>query len=199
MYRILDANQEVRERRHQRRHPVYRKPELLATGPILVWTWEYHQAEGALEVATSFDRLLRDLATPSAARVVRVDAGPIANRRLSPTRRIGESCDRHRIDRGQLILHADRGSSLKSKAVELLLSEVGATQSHSRPQRVRRQPGRGSPVQKPEIPPRLPRTIRFHPGRQGLLSVAFSDWCNHIHYRFGPELAHCGDGPLRSN
>ena len=33
MYRILDANQEVRERRNQRRHPVYQKPELLATGP----------------------------------------------------------------------------------------------------------------------------------------------------------------------
>ena len=46
MYRILDANQEVRERRHQRRHPVYRKPELLATGPNQVWTWDITRLKG---------------------------------------------------------------------------------------------------------------------------------------------------------
>ena len=46
LYRILDANQEVRERRHQRRHPVYRKPELLATGPNQVWTWDITRLKG---------------------------------------------------------------------------------------------------------------------------------------------------------
>ena len=40
MYRILDANHEVRERRNQRRHPVYQKPELLARGPNQVWSWD---------------------------------------------------------------------------------------------------------------------------------------------------------------
>ena len=46
---------------------------------------------------------------------------------------IRESCDKQRIDRDQLILHADRGSSMKSKAVALLLSDLGVTKSHSRP------------------------------------------------------------------
>ena len=46
MYRILDANQEVRERRNQRRHPVYQKPELLATGPNEVWTWDITKLKG---------------------------------------------------------------------------------------------------------------------------------------------------------
>ena len=50
MYRILDANQEVRERRNQRRHPVYQKPELLATGPNEVLDMGYNEVEGPTEV-----------------------------------------------------------------------------------------------------------------------------------------------------
>ena len=50
MYRILDANQEVRERRNQRRHPVYQKPELLATGPNEVWTWDITKLKGPRKV-----------------------------------------------------------------------------------------------------------------------------------------------------
>ena len=46
MYRILDANQEVRERRNQRRHPVYQKPELLARGPNQVWSWDITKLKG---------------------------------------------------------------------------------------------------------------------------------------------------------
>ena len=40
MYRILDENQEVRERRNQLRHPTYAKPELLATQPNQLWSWD---------------------------------------------------------------------------------------------------------------------------------------------------------------
>ncbi len=40
MYRILRANKEVRERRDQLRHPEYKKPELLATAPNQVWSWD---------------------------------------------------------------------------------------------------------------------------------------------------------------
>jgi len=40
MYRILDENQEVRERRNQLRHPQYARPELLATQPNQLWSWD---------------------------------------------------------------------------------------------------------------------------------------------------------------
>ena len=40
MYRILAANQPVRERRNQRDHPQYTKPELVATGPNQTWSWD---------------------------------------------------------------------------------------------------------------------------------------------------------------
>ena len=46
MYRILDANEEVRERRNQRRHPAYTRPELLATGPNQVWSWDITKLKG---------------------------------------------------------------------------------------------------------------------------------------------------------
>ena len=46
MYRILDANEEVRERRNQRRHPAYTRPELLATGPNQVWSWDSTKLKG---------------------------------------------------------------------------------------------------------------------------------------------------------
>ncbi len=40
MYRILDGNREVRERRNQLRHPVYAAPQLLATAPNQLWSWD---------------------------------------------------------------------------------------------------------------------------------------------------------------
>ena len=46
LYRILDAHDEVRERRDQLRHPVYTKPELLAEGPDQVWSWDITKLAG---------------------------------------------------------------------------------------------------------------------------------------------------------
>ena len=47
MYRILEKHQEVKERRNQRKHPTYTKPELLATGPNEVWSWDITKLRGA--------------------------------------------------------------------------------------------------------------------------------------------------------
>jgi transposase InsO family protein len=46
MYRILESNEEVRERRNQRRHPPHKKPELVATAPNQVWTWDITKLRG---------------------------------------------------------------------------------------------------------------------------------------------------------
>ena len=40
MYRVLDGNREVRERRAQLRHPAYAAPQLLASRPNEVWSWD---------------------------------------------------------------------------------------------------------------------------------------------------------------
>ena len=46
MYRILDHNGEIRERRRQLRHPVYQKPQLLAERPNEVWSWDITKLMG---------------------------------------------------------------------------------------------------------------------------------------------------------
>jgi transposase InsO family protein len=51
MYRILAKNQEVRERRNQKRHPVYTKPELVATAPNQVWTWDITNTSASLSTS----------------------------------------------------------------------------------------------------------------------------------------------------
>jgi putative transposase len=49
MYRVLEEHQEVRERRNQLRHPVYSKPELLATGPNQLWSWDITKLKGPVK------------------------------------------------------------------------------------------------------------------------------------------------------
>src|SRR3972149_5571820 len=48
MYRLLDAAQEVRERRDQARHPVYARPELVATAPNQIWSWDITKLKGPI-------------------------------------------------------------------------------------------------------------------------------------------------------
>ncbi len=129
MYRILDANQEVRERRNQRRHPVYQKPELLATGPNEVWTWDITKLKGPRKWTYFYLYVILDIFSRQAVgwMVADCESSGLAKKLIR------ESCDKHRIEQDQLTLHADRGSSMKSKAVALLLSDLGVTQSHSRP------------------------------------------------------------------
>ncbi len=197
MYRILDANQEVRERRHQRRHPVYRKPELLATSPNQVWTWDITRLKGPRKWTSFSLYVILDIFSRQVVgwMVADCESATLAKKL------IGESFDRQRIDRGQLILHADRGSSMKSKAVALLLSDLGVTQSHSRPQ-----VSDDNPFSEAQF-----KTLKYRPDfpeRFGSIQDAkafcrgFFHWYNHVHYHSGlswltPAMVHYGQtGPV---
>ena len=78
MYRVLNENKAVRERRNQLRHPNYKKPELLASGPNQVWSWDITK----LLTAAKMDLLLpvRDFGHLQPLRD-RLDAGPLRERR----------------------------------------------------------------------------------------------------------------------
>ena len=170
-----------------------RKPELLATGPNQVWTWDITRLKGPRKWTSFSLYVILDIFSRQVVgwMVADCESATLAKKL------IGESCDRQRIDRGQLILHADRGSSMKSKAVALLLSDLGVTQSHSRPQVSDDNPFSEAQFKTLKYRP-TSRTIRFHPGRQGLLSGLFP-LVQPCPLPFGPELAHSGDGPLRSD
>jgi len=129
MYRILAEEGEVRERRNVLRHPQYAKPELLATGPNQLWSWDITKLKGPVKWTYFYLYVILDVFS-------RYVVGWMVATRESATlakKLISESCAKQGIERRQLILHADRGPSMKSKAVALLLADLGVTKTHSRP------------------------------------------------------------------
>jgi putative transposase len=129
MYRILEENHEVRERRDQLRHPQYPAPELLATAPNQIWSWDITKLLGPAKWTYFYLYVILDIFSRY------VVGWMIAHQESAALARklIEQSCQRQGITPGQLTLHADRGSSMKSKAVALLLSDLGVTKTHSRP------------------------------------------------------------------
>jgi len=129
IYRILEAEQELRERRNQCRRPVYTKPELLATGPNQVWSWDITRLKGPAKWTYFYLYVILDIFS-------RYVVGWMVARRESATlakRLVTESLNKQGIVAEQLTLHADRGSSMTAKSLALLLAELGVTKTHSRP------------------------------------------------------------------
>jgi len=129
MYRVLDANREVRERRDQLRHPSYQKPELLATAPNQVWSWDITKLLGPTKWTYFYLYVILDIFSRYVVGWMLADA---ESTQLAK-RLIDEAYAKQRIVPGQLTIHADRGSSMKSHGVALLLSSLGVTKTHSRP------------------------------------------------------------------
>jgi putative transposase len=129
MYRILATAQEVRERRDQLRHPAYAAPELLATRPNEVWCWDITKLLGPVKWTYYYLYVILDVFSRFVVgwMVALQEAARLAERLIA------ETCDRQGIRPGELTLHADRGSSMTSKPVALLLSDLGVTKTHSRP------------------------------------------------------------------
>ena len=130
MYRVLAANAEVRERRNQLRHPAYRKPELLATGPNQVWSWDITKLLGPVKWTYYYLYVLLDIFSRYVVGwlLARQEAAALAKVLIA------ESCERQYIVPDQLTIHADRGPSMTSQPVALLLATLGVVPSHSRPQ-----------------------------------------------------------------
>ena len=129
MYRVLAENTEVRERRDQLRHPEYKKPELLATGPNAVWSWDITKLLGPQKWTYFYLYVVIDIFSRY------VVGWLVANNESAALARklIGESCNRQQIQPGQLGVHSDRGTSMTSKSLGLLYADLGVTKTHSRP------------------------------------------------------------------
>jgi putative transposase len=129
MYRILADEDEVRERRNQKRHPHYEKPELLATKPNEVWSWDITKLKGPEKWTYYYLYVILDIFSRF------VVGWMIATRESAELakRLIEDTCVKQDIQRDQLTVHSDRGSSMKSKSVAFLLADLGVTKTHSRP------------------------------------------------------------------
>jgi putative transposase len=129
MYRVLAANIEVRERRAQLMHPRYAAPELLATRPNQLWSWDITKLKGPTTWTYFYLYVIIDVFSRC---VVGWMLAPEESAKLAE-KLIAETCERHGIEPGQLTIHADRGSSMRSKLVAQLLADLGVTKTHSRP------------------------------------------------------------------
>ena len=130
MYRILNAGHgNVEDRRCQVKRPNYSKPELLATMPNQVWSWDITKLKGPVKWTYFYLYVIMDIFS-------RYVVGWMVAHRESTAlakRLIEQSCIKQDIGSEQLTLHADRGSSMKSKGVAQLLADLGVTKTHSRP------------------------------------------------------------------
>jgi putative transposase len=127
--RLLRAAGETRERRRQATHPAAVKPELLATGPNQVWSWDITKLHGPAKWTYYHLYVILDIYSRYAVgwMLATRESAALADKLITGT------CAGQGITRGQLTIHADRGSSMTSKPVAFLLADLGITQSHSRP------------------------------------------------------------------
>ena len=130
MYRLLAARHgSVRERRDQLTHPPYTAPELLAEGPNEVWSWDISKLKGPAKWTVFYLYVILDVFS-------RYCVGWTVQHRESAELAkalIAQSVEQQQITRGQLTVHADRGTSMRSKPVAFLLADLGVLKTHSRP------------------------------------------------------------------
>lgn len=129
MYRILKAQGAVKERRDQLRHPSYQRPELLATRPNQLWSWDITKLRGPTKWTYFYLYVIVDVFSRYVVgwAVFTRESAALAQELIRTT------AQRQGIEVEQLTLHADRGAAMTSKPVAFLLADLGITKTHSRP------------------------------------------------------------------
>jgi putative transposase len=183
MYRILAENREVRERRDQCRRPNYAAPELLATRPNELWSWDITRLLGPTKWTYFYLYVLLDVFSRY---VVGWLVAQQENARLAELL-IAESCERQGIEPGQLTVHADRGSPMRSKAVALLLSDLGVVKTHSRPHVSNDNPYSESQFKTMKYRPDFPERFGSREHVRGW-GGDFFNWYNTEHHHVGLGL-----------
>ena len=177
MYRILKEHHEVRERRNQLKHPRHAKPELVATGPNQLWSWDITKLKGPAKWHSYYLYVILDVFSRYAVGWLLAEQ---ESAQLAQTL-IAETCAKQNIARDELTLHADRGAPMKAKTVGQLLIDLGVTKSHSRPR---------VPDDNPYSEAHF-KTLKYQPdfpGRFGSFEEAlgwarrFFPWYNHQFY-----------------
>src|SRR5712692_5316755 len=192
MYRLLAACQEVRERRDQLRHPRYVAPQLLATRPNEVWSWDITKLLGPVEWTYFYLYVILDVFS-------RYVVGWMVAHRESARlaqKLIAETCARQGIAPGALTLHADRGSSMTSKPVALLLADLGVTKTHSRPHVSNDNPFSEAQFKTLKYRPEFPERFGSIVDARGFCQ-RFFPWYNTEHHHAGIGLLTPEDVHLR--
>jgi putative transposase len=183
MYRILRSANEIRERRDQARHPNYTKPELLATAPNQVWSWDISKLKGPRKWNNYYLYVIIDIFSRY------VVGWTVASRETAALAKelISETCKRQHIDQKQLTIHSDRGPSMTSNSVALLLADLGVTKSLNRPYVSNDNPYSEGQFKTLKYRPLFPKRFGSIQDARALCRKLFA-WYNKEHYHSGIAL-----------
>ena len=193
MYRVLDEHAEVRERRDQLRHPAYAKPELLATGPNQVWSWDITKLLGPTKWTYYYLYVMLDIFSRYVVGwlIAERESGSLAELLIA------EACAKQHIERDQLTVHADNGGPMIAKPVTLLMTDLGVLPSHSRPHVSNDNPFSEAQFKtmkyQPDYPERFGSQVDARTWAQ-----TFFPWYNNEHHHSGigyltPAAVHYGE------
>jgi len=193
MYRLLVRHQEVRERRRQLTHPPVAKPELIATAPNQVWSWDITKLMGPAKWSYFYLYVLMDIFSRY------VVGWLVAERECSALaqRLICESAHKQGVEPGQLTVHSDRGPSMTSKGVAQMMGDLGITKTHSRPYTSNDNPFSEALFKTTKYRPEFPD--RFATNQQAVaFGREFFSWYNTEHHHSGlgfltPQVVHYDD------
>ena len=195
MYRVLGAAGEVGERRDQLVHPEYKKPELLATAPNQVWSWDITKLLGPVKWTYFYLYVVLDIFSRYVVGWMVAERESAAHAR----RLVAETCTKHDVVPGTLTLHQDRGAPMRARAFAQMLADLGVTKTHSRPH-----VSNDNPFSEAQF-----KTLKYrpdYPGRFAALADArahcrdFFSWYNQEHRHDGiglltPADVHFGRAP----
>jgi putative transposase len=200
MYRVLEQDGATRERRDQLTHPAYQKPELLAEAPNQLWSWDITKLRGPAKWTYFYLYVILDVFS-------RYVVGWMAALREGSglaTTLLQETFEKQFIPAGQLTIHADRGSSMRSKPVAFLLADLSITKTHSRPYTSNDNPYSESQFRTLKYRPEFPARFGSIQDARAFCQTFFA-WYNQDHRHSGigmmtPAMVHHGLAPeVREN
>jgi putative transposase len=183
MYRLLRQRHQVRERRAVARRPPTVKPELVATAPNQVWSWDITKLAGPHNWTWFHLYVILDVYSRYALGWL---VAPRESGRLAEEL-IAETIYAQGIATGQLTLHADRGTSMTSKTVTQLLADLGVLQSHSRPHQSNDNPYSEANFKTLKYFPTFPKRFSSLAAARAFVDVFFG-YYNHEHRHSGIGL-----------
>lgn len=185
MYRVLAEHDQVRERRAQRRHPEHVKPQLVATAPNQVWSWDTTKLPGPVKGTYFTLYVIVDIFSRYIVgwQVTKRESAVVAQELIEAC------CKKQRVTRGQLTIHADRGSPMVAKSTAQLYVDLGIAKSHSRPHTSNDNPYSESNFRTLKYRPDMPERLgSVEHARQVVRALV--DWYNDDHYHVGLALLH---------
>jgi putative transposase len=187
MYRVLAAHDEVRERRRVRRHPLYKKPELLATAPNQVWSWDITYLRGPHKWEHYPLYTVLDIYSRYVVGWMIAEVAPSGHPSDLAKQLIAATACKHHIRPDQLTLHADNGAPMRGKPLSQLLVDLGITKSHNRPHTSDDNPFSEAHFKTMKYRPDYPDRFASLAAAQQWTRTFFT-WYNEQHYHSGLNL-----------